>query len=54
LREIFRKIMFWNPGGYPEPLREAHHMAKISYKDFQKLLYIYGINLETGREVLEL
>jgi len=54
LREIFRKIMFWSPGGYPEPLREAHHMAKISYKDFQKLLYIYGINLETGREVLEL
>lgn len=54
VKEIFAKIRYHSAGGYPEPLRQAHHYAKIRYSDFDKLLHVYGIYLETGREVLEL
>ncbi|MEM1610951.1 MAG: DNA double-strand break repair nuclease NurA [Sulfolobales archaeon] len=54
VREVFARIRYHSAGGYPEPLRQAHHYAKISYSDFNKLLHAYGVYLETGREVLEL
>jgi len=53
VKEIYRRIRYWSPGGYPEPLREAHHFSRLRYNDFIKLLYLSGIYIESGREVLE-
>jgi hypothetical protein len=54
VREIYRRIKYWSPGGYPEPLREAHHYARLRYSDLEKMLHISGVYVESGREALEI
>ncbi|MEZ0289701.1 MAG: DNA double-strand break repair nuclease NurA, partial [Sulfolobales archaeon] len=54
IRSVYRRIRFWSLSGYPEPLREAHHLSLLRYRDVERLLQLAGVYIESGREALEL
>lgn len=54
IRSLYERIKFWSISGYPEPLREAHHMSMLRHSDITKLLNMSCLFIiESGREALD-
>jgi len=50
--EVLEMLRYHSSPGYPEPLRQCHYHSRISREEFLQLLGVYGVRLESGREVL--
>jgi NurA-like 5'-3' nuclease len=50
--EVLEMLRFHSASGYPEPLRQCHYYSRIGRREFLQLLGVYGVRLESGREVL--
>ncbi len=53
LREILETLLPYSASGYPDPLRVAHNMCKISMQEFRTVAARLGLTqISTGRELL--
>jgi len=53
LREVLESLLPYSTTGYPDPLRVAHSMCKISMQEFRTIAARLGLTqISTGRELL--